>query len=184
MRSSTRWSAGNRTIRGTIDAVTAPATSAPTPKPARPSPTHPCARCGAPVALDVGLCERCNPLGLKDSASSQVHGSVFLAVGLAIVGLGIVARLAVTGIGPFSASVTAVRAGPVAGEVVATLTVRNDGQSTGSATCRLSDPLDSAFVNTLVVYSPRIEPGATATWDQAARFGSPGAPLTLTCKGP
>ena len=136
------------------------------------------------MALDIGLCERCNPLGLKDSASSQVHGSVFLVVGLAIVGLAIVARLAVTGIGPFSASVTAVRAGPTAGEVVATLSVRNDGRSTGSATCRVSDPRDTAFVNTLVVYSPRIEPGATATWDQTVGFGTPGAPLTLSCKGP
>jgi len=73
-------------IRGTIDrAMTAPATT-----PARSTATHPCARCGAPVALDVGLCERCNPLGLKDSASSQVHGTVFLAVGLAIAGLAIV----------------------------------------------------------------------------------------------
>jgi hypothetical protein len=184
MPSSAPWSGGSGTIRGTIDPVTAPATSAPTPKPARPAPTHPCARCGAPVALDVGLCERCNPLGLKDSASSQVHGSVFLAVGLAIVALGIVARLAVTGIGPFSASVTAVRAGASAGEVIATLSVRNDGQSTGSATCRVSDPQDTAFVNTLVVYSPRIDPGATATWDQAVRFGTPGAPLSLSCKGP
>jgi uncharacterized protein (DUF58 family) len=136
------------------------------------------------VALDIGLCERCNPLGLKDSASSQVHGSVFLVVGLAVVGLAIVARLAVTGIGPFSASVTAVRAGAAAGEVVATLSVRNNGRSTGSATCRLSDPQDTAFVNTLVVYSPRIDPGTTATWDQAIQFGRPGAPLTLTCKGP
>ena len=65
--------------------------------------THPCARCGAPVPLDVGLCERCNPLGLKDAASSQVHGTVFLAVGLAVVALAVIAHFAVAGIGPFAA---------------------------------------------------------------------------------
>jgi hypothetical protein len=164
--------------------VTAPATSAPTPKPARPAATHACARCGAPVALDVGLCERCNPLGLKDSASSQVHGSVLLAVGIAIACLAIFARLAVTGIGPFTASVTAVHAGTTAGEVIASLSVRNDGRSAGSATCQISDPQDTGLVNTLVVYSPRIEPGMTATWDQPVGFGAPDRPLVLACKGP
>ena len=41
---------------------------------AQPELTHACVRCGAPVAIDVGLCERCNPLGLRDSSASQVHG--------------------------------------------------------------------------------------------------------------
>jgi hypothetical protein len=136
------------------------------------------------VALDVGLCERCNPLGLKDSASSQVHGSVILAVGVAIAGLAILARLAVTGIGPFASSVTAVRAGSTAGEVVASLSVRNDGRSAGSATCQISDQQDTGLVNTLVIYSPRIEPGMTATWDQVVRFGAPDRPLALSCRGP
>src|SRR5690242_13721639 len=88
-------------VHGTIDAMTrpvSPASPGPNPVPATgPAAqplTHPCARCGAPVPLDVGLCERCNPLGLKDSASSQVHGTVFVAVGLAVVVLAIVAHLA------------------------------------------------------------------------------------------
>ena len=57
------------------------------------------------IAIDVGLCERCNPLGLRDSASSQVHGTVFVAVALGIVALALAARFAVAGIGPFSAAV-------------------------------------------------------------------------------
>src|SRR5882757_6827567 len=110
--------------------MTAPATV-----PAAPGQTHGCARCGAPVALDVGLCERCNPLGLKDSASSQVHGTVILSVGLAIAGLAIAAHLAVSGIGPFTARLTSMAPGSAAGSVVATIEVRNDGRTTGSATC-------------------------------------------------
>jgi hypothetical protein len=136
------------------------------------------------VAPDVGLCERCNPLGLKDSASSQVHGTVFLGIGLAIAALAVVARLLVVGVGPFTASVTGVRAGAATDEVVATLAVRNEGRATGSATCRVTDPRDPGLVHSLVVYTPRIEAGATATWEQTVPFGTPGAALVLSCQGP
>ena len=159
--------------------MTAPATT-----PARPAQTHSCARCGAPVALDVGLCDRCNPLGLKDSASSQVHGTVFLAVALAIAGLAIVAHLSVAGIGPFTARVTTMTAGATRGAFVATIEVRNDGRTTGSATCRLSDPQDPALIHATVVYSPRIAPGATVTFDQEVAYGSADRPLAVTCNGP
>src|SRR4029078_2139061 len=79
-----------------------------TPPPAAPTGlTHACARCGAPVPLDVGLCEKCNPLGLRDVASSQAHGTVFLGIGVAVVVLMVGALLGVRGIGPFSAQVVA-----------------------------------------------------------------------------
>jgi hypothetical protein len=164
--------------------MTAPATPASGPSPAKPAPTHACARCGAPVALDVGLCERCNPLGLKDAASSQVHGTVFLGIGVAIVGMAIVAHLLVGGIGPFTAQVTAIRPSETPGSVFATLQVRNDGRTAGSATCRLIDPTDPAILHSLVVYSPRIEPGATAAWEQEVDFGAPNGPLRIECRGP
>ncbi len=149
-----------------------------------PGLTHPCARCGAPVALDVGLCDRCNPLGLKDSASSQVHGTVFLAVGIAIAALAVAAHLAVAGIGPFAAAVTAMREGSTAGAVVATIEVRNEGTATGSATCRLTDPADRGINHSEVVYTPKIAPGATTTVEHEAAFGSVDRPFNVTCTGP
>ncbi|HUQ77569.1 MAG TPA: hypothetical protein VM427_01685 [Patescibacteria group bacterium] len=158
--------------------MTAPAT------PIRPVPTHPCARCGAPVGLDVGLCERCNPLGLKDSASSQVHGTVFLAVGLAIAGLALAAHLAVAGVGPFSATVTGVRAGAAIGTVVATIEIRNEGTALGSASCRLTDPADRGVIDSSVLTSPRVGPGATIRFEHVVPFGDPGRLLTVTCSGP
>jgi hypothetical protein len=161
--------------------MTAPATPIP---PARPAPTHPCARCGAPVALDVGLCERCNPLGLKDSASSQVHGTVFVAVALAIVGLAIAGHIAVAGIGPFVAQVTTVRAAPDGAGVVATIAVHNDGSNPGTASCRLSDPADRGIKTSEVVYSPVIPPGTTIEFDHEVSFGSAGQPLDVACTGP
>jgi hypothetical protein len=164
--------------------MTAPATPAPAAAPSPAGQTHPCARCGAPVALDVGLCERCNPLGLKDSASSQVHGTVILTVGVAIALLAVFARLTVSGIGPFEASVPAVRADPGGSGLVATFEVRNAGRSAGVATCRVSDPSDPALVHSLVVYSPRLEPGQTIRWDQPVSFGTPEHGLRLTCQTP
>ena len=166
--------------------MTAPATPAPTPAPTpiKPAATHACARCGAQVPLDVGLCESCNPLGLRDSASSQVHDTVILAVGLAIATMAVLARLAVTGIGPFAATAGVVRAGDADGTYSVTLTVTNQGRTAGSATCRINDPQDPGLVQTLVVYTPRIEPGATATWDQAVTFGKPDRALAITCQGP
>ena len=160
--------------------MTAPA-SVPTAKPAQ---THPCARCGAPVALDIGLCERCNPLGLKDSASSQVHGSVLLAVAVAIAGLAVAAHFAVAGIGPFTARVVSMTPGSAPSALVATIEARNDGQATGSATCRLTDPLDPALIHSSVVYSPRIGPGQTLTFEQEVSFGSPDRMLAVVCTGP
>jgi hypothetical protein len=159
--------------------MTAPATH-----PAGSAQTHPCARCGAPVALDVGLCERCNPLGLKDSASSQVHGTAILGVGLAVAGLAIAAHLAVSGIGPFTARVTTMTAGSVAGAVVATFEVRNDGQTTGGATCRLTDPTDPSLIHSTILYTPPIAPGTTITIEQAVTDASADRPLTVTCSGP
>ncbi len=162
-----------------------PVAPAASPKGSNPQAlTHPCARCGAPVPLDVGLCERCNPLGLKDSASSQVHGTVFLAIGLAVGALAIAAHLAVAGIGPFAAQVTAMHPGTTATSVVATLEVTNQGSAAGSATCRLTDPADRGASHAEVVYTPRIGPGATMSFDHETPFGSVDHPLAVTCTGP
>ncbi|HET9614608.1 MAG TPA: hypothetical protein VFP22_07335 [Candidatus Limnocylindrales bacterium] len=161
--------------------MTAPATRV---DPGKPTLTHPCARCGAPVALDVGLCERCNPLGLKDSASSQMHGTAFLAIGIAFALLAIGAHFAVAGIGPFDAQVTAMRSGSTVNAVVATLSVTNRGTAAGTATCRLTDPADRGLDHSDVVYSPRIPPGTTVTFEHESTFGSVDRPFNVTCTGP
>ena len=151
---------------------------------AGPAMTHPCARCGAPVPLDVGLCERCNPLGLKDAASSQVHGTVFIAVALAVVVLAIIAHAAVSGIGPFAAAVTGMRESPTAGSVVATISLTNHGTTTGTATCRLTDPADRGISHSEVVYSPRVAPGSTVVFEHDTPFGSVDRPFDIACDGP
>lgn len=160
--------------------MTAPATPAHAPA---PSQTHPCARCGAPVALDVGLCEQCNPLGLRDSASSQVHGTVILAVGGAILGLALIARLAVAGIGPFPAEVVDVRS--ESGVLTVSIRVTNEGTAAGSTTCRVSDSQLKGAGKPAFVLSPRIAPKATVTFDhRLTGFGSAVRALDVQCSAP
>lgn len=153
-------------------------------EPASPAgKTHPCVRCGAPVALDVGLCERCNPLGLRDSASSQVHGTVFIGVSIGIIALAVAARLAVAGIGPFKAEVANVRSD--AGVLTVSLRVTNQGTSAGSTTCRVSDPAASGAGPSGFVLSPRIAPKATITFDHALTgFSGAPRPLAVECSAP
>ncbi len=153
------------------------------PLPTAPPKTHPCVRCGAPVPLDVGLCERCNPLGLKDSASSQVHGTVVLTVIIAIVGLAVLGRLALAGVGPFPA--TFVSAVPEGSGLAVTLTVTNSGTSSGQTTCRLTDPADRNGNQGAFVLSPQIEPGKTVTFTKpVTEFGTDVRALDVACRAP
>jgi hypothetical protein len=92
-------------------------------------PTHGCVRCGRRVPVSVALCEACNPLGLSQPAASQAHGTVFLAIGLAVIGLALLGRLALAGVGPFEGSVVAVE--PAPGGLAVTLSVTNEGSRAG-----------------------------------------------------
>lgn len=135
------------------------------------------------MALDVGLCERCNPLGLKDSASSQVHGTVFLAVVGAIVLLAIFARLSVSGVGPFHATVGEVA---TAGDALRiSLTVTNTGSAEGQSNCRVLDPNDRNGIGAAIILSPRIAPGETTTFSQTVTgLGSVVREMIVECPSP
>jgi hypothetical protein len=149
----------------------------------KPVPTHACVRCGAQTSLDRGLCENCNPLGLKDSASSQVHGTAFLALFVAVVVLAIVARLAVSGIGPFPASLGAVEAASEG--LVVTIEVTNEGSAAGPTTCRVSDRSRRSNGAAAIVQSPRVEPGQTITFTRTVTaFGSEPRELGVECSAP
>jgi hypothetical protein len=158
---------------------TAPPSGTPIPR----AHTHGCARCGAPVALDVGLCERCNPLGLRDSASSQVHGTVFIGVALAIVGLALAARFAVAGIGPFHAVVTRMTDDPRG--LIVQLQLTNGGSAAGTTSCRISDPALQGAGKPAFFVSPRIAPKETVTVEQQlVDMSGPARPLDVECSSP
>ena len=147
-------------------------------------PTHPCVRCGTQVPLDVAMCERCNPLGLKQPATSQAHGTVFLGIAVAVIGLALLGRFAIAGVGPFNGRVVAVVSDPP--NLVVTLTVRNDGSRTGSTTCRVYEASDPGISpNAAYVLSPPIGPGATISFSKlVTTFGSTPIDLATECTGP
>ncbi len=151
--------------------------------PGRPAPLHGCVRCGAPVAVDVALCEECNPLGLAQPSASQVHGTAFLGVAIAVIIMAVVARLAISGVGPFVGQVSAVMQ---AGDGLAvTLLVTNTGTSTGATTCRLTDPAARYGGASGYVQSPRIGPGETITFTgQITQLGTTARLLTAECSAP
>ena len=135
------------------------------------------------MAEGIGLCERCNPLGLRDSAASQVHGTVFAVVAIAIVLLLVVARLSIAGSGPFPASLSAVT--PTADGLTVTLTVGNEGTDAGQTTCRLVDQADRGVSRSAFVLSPRIEAGQTVTFTtEVTEFGPGPRELAVTCRTP
>lgn len=130
------------------------------------------------------MCEACNPLGLKQPAPSQAHGTAFLAIVGAVLGLAVLGRLALAGIGPFKGEIGNIVASPPG--LALTLTVTNLGTSAGSTTCRVYDPStpgigpESAFI-----VSPRIGPGQTVSFSKDVRgLGATIRPLAVECTGP
>jgi hypothetical protein len=159
--------------RGTIRSVT----------PTASTPTHGCARCGRPVPPGVGLCEECNPLGLRDAAASQVHGTVVIAVLVGVILLALVARLSIAGGGPYPATIGAIE--PAGTGLAVAVTVTNEGSATGQTTCRLDDPGQLAGGTAAFVLSPRIEPGQTLTFTSTVtEFGATPLALRVECRTP
>jgi hypothetical protein len=124
------------------------------------------------VPVDVAMCERCNPLGLRQPAASQAHGTVVLGIIGAVVGLAILGKVALAGVGPFDGRVTAVLPDPP--NLVVTLTVTNNGSREGSTTCRVFAASDSGIgPNQVYVLSPQIDAGATIAFSrQVTDLGS------------
>jgi ribosomal protein L40E len=144
-------------------------------------PLHGCVRCGARIPVSQALCERCNPLGLKQPSPSQAHGTVFLGIIVAVVLLAWVARIAVTGVGPFSGTIAGVAADP--GGLMVSITVTNQGSSAGSTTCRVGDPqITGIGPETAFVTSPVVQPGATVTFATViSTLGTTVKPLSVDC---
>jgi hypothetical protein len=169
-----------RVVHGTIGSMAAPSTGVP--KAPATAPTHGCVRCGRPVPLDVAMCEYCNPLGLSEPASTQVHGTAILAVGLAIVVLAVLGRVALSGIGPFRASVDEVVT--TGARLTITLSVTNEGSKRGGTTCRISRAGGAAGA-VEIVQTPAIQAGETATFTTTTeRFGSDPVSLAVGCDTP
>jgi hypothetical protein len=143
--------------------MTAPSTDLDTPASPGAGQTHGCVRCGARISLDLSMCERCNPLGLPQPATSQAHGTVALGLFIGVVVIAIVAKLALSGVGPFTGAVAAVL--PAAGGLAVTLSVHNDGTKEGTTRCRVFDPRSPGIGDRpAILESPRIAAGTSASF--------------------
>ena len=155
-------------------------TSAPTPMPVQ-EPLHGCVRCGTKIPVSQAMCERCNPLGLKEPSPSQAHATVFIGIIAGVVLLAVVAKLMVSSVGPFEGSITGVTSEPAGLRL--SLTVTNAGSSAGSTTCRISDPsIRGIGPETAFVASPIVQPGETRSFQAVvASLGTTVKPLSADC---
>ena len=104
--------------------------------PARSPELNHCIKCGREIAADETLCEVCNRAGMATPSASQYHGTVVVAIVLAIVGLAIAASLSLRGVGPYQAEVTGVEPAEPVGYTISYV-VTNDGTRSGRAKCQL-----------------------------------------------
>src|SRR5919106_1817493 len=94
-----------------------------------------CLKCGREIGPDESICEFCNRAGMATPSASQYHGTIVLAIVLAVVGLAIAASLAQRGIGPFVADVRSIA--PADPGYTITYTVTNEGTTAGRAKCQI-----------------------------------------------
>ncbi len=154
-----------------------------TPQLSKPTPLHGCVRCGRPVALDIALCEDCNPLGLKQPASTQVHAIAAGGILLFVLFLAVVGRAALGGIGPFSGEVRGVAAS--AGGLAVTLAVTNAGSTASATTCRVVEASRPVGGPGQLLQTPNIQPGQTREFTaQVSVFGGALQDLAVDCQSP
>lgn len=101
-----------------------------------PSEIRSCIKCGREIAPDESICELCNRAGMATPSASQYHGTVAVAIVLAIAGLAFAASLSMRGVGPYAAEVVGVEPADPIGYSV-TYAVTNEGTRAGRAKCQL-----------------------------------------------
>lgn len=102
---------------------------------APPPEARHCIKCGREVGPDESICEVCNRAGMATPSASQYHGTVVVAIVVAVAGLAIAASLSLRGVGPYAAEVTSVEPAEVGWSIGYAVT--NEGTKPGRAKCHL-----------------------------------------------
>ena len=95
-----------------------------------------CIKCGREIGPDESICEVCNRAGMATPSASQYHGTVVVAIVLAIAALAVAASLSMRGVGPYEAEIVRVEAAQPLGYAI-TYAVTNEGSRAGRAKCQL-----------------------------------------------
>ena len=121
-----------------------------------------CIKCGREVGPDETICEVCNQAGMATPSATQYHGTVVVAIVLAVAVLGIAASLSLRGVGPYAAQVLHVERAEPAGFAI-TYAVTNEGTKPGRAKCQLvALDADGQQLRTRGTVTSQIAGGATA----------------------
>jgi predicted nucleic acid-binding Zn ribbon protein len=99
--------------------------------------TRHCIKCGRDIGPDETLCEICNRAGMSTPSASQYHGTVAVAIVLAVAALAVAASLSMRGMGPYAAEVRGVAPGEPAGYAIS-YAVTNEGTNSGRGKCQVA----------------------------------------------
>ena len=121
-----------------------------------------CIKCGREVGPDETICEICNRAGMATPSASQYHGTVVVAIVLAVAGLAVAASLSLRGVGPYGAEVLSVEPAEPVGFAI-TYAVTNEGTRAGRAKCQLvALDADGRRLRTRGTVTSQIAGGASA----------------------
>lgn len=141
-----------------------------------------CYKCGRPIGPDETICSVCNRAGMATPSATQYHGTIVVAIVAGVVLLAVWASLAMSGIGPYEASVLRVTTDPPDGAIVS-VQVSNGGTRAGRAKCTI-EARDTAGIPLRVrsAVSPQVPAGGSVTFDdRIAGLTEPPASVTVIC---
>jgi len=130
-----------------------------------PRPGLRCIKCGRPVGPDESVCEVCNRAGMSTPATTQMHATIVVAVGVGLALMAIWAGLSQRGGGPYLGSVLDMRLDPPDG-VMVSASVENQGTNPGRARCDIeAQDAAGSVLRSVTALSPEVAPGASVTFE-------------------
>ena len=141
-----------------------------------------CYKCGRPIGPDETICAVCNRAGMATPSATQYHGTIVVAIVAGVVLLAVWASLAMSGIGPYEATVLRVTTDPPDGAIVS-VQVSNLGTRAGRAKCALEAQNGAGIaIRVRSVVSPQVPAGGRVTFDdRIAGLTEPPARVTVIC---
>jgi len=94
-----------------------------------------CIKCGREVGPEDSICAVCNRAGMATPSATQYHGTIVVAIVVAVAGLAWAAGAALEGVGPYTAAVRGTSAADVGYDLAYAVT--NEGTKAGRAKCQL-----------------------------------------------
>lgn len=145
-------------------------------------PRRHCYKCGREIGPDESICDVCNKAGMATPSATQYHATIVVAIVLGVALLAAAASFAMRGVGPYDGRVASFTA--QGGQVVATVTVRNQGTRAGRAKCRL-EAIDAGGreLGAVMSVSPSVAGGASLTYQATIPgVGPETARVGVTCQ--